>query len=73
MDLHNGVMAWGASMFLMMTLFRVWFYGQEMVSRDELMGTAGMWLITGALYGMVLWLWTERSYKKALERRGDLP
>jgi hypothetical protein len=70
--LHNGVMAWGASMFLMMTLFRAWFYGKEMISRDELMGTAGIWLISGALYGLALWLWSERSYKRAVGRRDAL-
>jgi hypothetical protein len=71
--LRNGVMTWGTSMFVMMTIFRAWFYGKHTVSRDELIGSAGLYAIAGALFGLVLWVWSERSYKRALEREDTLP
>jgi hypothetical protein len=57
--LFNGVMLWGVPMFVVMT-----FVLQP--NRLPLILSVAVWLSTGALYGLVLWLVQERRYQKAL-------
>ena len=71
--LRNGLMTWGASMFLMMTIFWSWMDGKEMVTRGELYGNAALWLVGGAVWGLAVWVLSERSYKKALKREDARP
>ncbi|WP_404632751.1 hypothetical protein [Dyella ginsengisoli] len=60
----NGILIWGAPMFLLMTF--VFKYSDLPIWQS-----AALWILTGIAYGITTWVTQERRYRKAAtEHRG---
>ena len=61
--LVQGVLAWGGTMFVLMTFVLT-------ASRLPVWQSALLWTAAGAAYGICVWLVQERRYARALATRG---
>ena len=67
--LINGLLAWGAPMFVVMTFIVPNFVGAH--SRLPVAIAALIWACAGLFYGVAVWLWQEHRYRKAMEAPGS--
>jgi hypothetical protein len=62
--LNRGVLSWGTAMFVAMYLYPTLAHGRSVQAASLLLNLA-IWAVGGALFGGLLWLFGEWSYKKS--------
>jgi len=58
--LKTGVLAWGIPMFVIMTFFA----NNQPFTPISIAGSALIWTLSGALFGWMMWIQTEKQYRK---------
>lgn len=60
--LTRGVMAWGATMFMWMTAWKLYMNDKDFLSRSQLTIDLVIWPIAGFFFGFFTWYTSEKAY-----------
>ena len=67
--LVNGLLAWGVPMFIIMTFVANDAFDDSGIILSYVLINAVAWTVGGLLFGIATWFYSERKYRKEIDKR----